>query len=229
MVRTHSPGNVGAAARAAKNFGARLLLIQLNASLDHPDARAFASGAEDILDNAPQVGEWATVEKEHDLLVALTSARGRNARGLPPLATLSRLKGELRSGRRVGLVFGPERSGLTTEEVLRCQARLRLSTVPEFPTMNLAQAIAASLALLSVPGPIQMSVPVIHAPTPTMRRLEAGLRGLLEKTSFPVRRSRPDVIDEVTSVLKRAEPSQREVELMLAAIAAIERRITSES
>jgi len=49
LVRTHNPGNLGAAARAAKNFGAELLLVDPRAEVLHPDAVAFASGAEDLL------------------------------------------------------------------------------------------------------------------------------------------------------------------------------------
>ena len=49
LVRTHNPGNLGAVARAAKNFGAKIALLGPRTDPVHPDAIAFASGAEDLL------------------------------------------------------------------------------------------------------------------------------------------------------------------------------------
>ncbi len=49
LVRTHNPGNLGAAARAAKNFGAEISLLGPRTDPAHPDAISFASGAEDLL------------------------------------------------------------------------------------------------------------------------------------------------------------------------------------
>ena len=50
LVRTHNPGNLGAAARAAKNFGAEISLLGPRTDPAHPDAISFASGAEDFLE-----------------------------------------------------------------------------------------------------------------------------------------------------------------------------------
>ena len=91
LVRTHNPGNLGSAARAAKAFGAGLTLVDPRADRAHADALAFASGAEDVLAAAPIVRTLDDVEA--DLLVALTSLRDsladRRPRSTPPPATPS--------------------------------------------------------------------------------------------------------------------------------------------
>ncbi|MGA7993152.1 MAG: TrmH family RNA methyltransferase, partial [Thermoanaerobaculia bacterium] len=84
LVRTHNPGNLGAAARAAKNFGAELLLVDPRADVLHPDAVAFASGAEDFLRRAKRLAALDEVVSMADEVVALSSLRGRATRGLPP-------------------------------------------------------------------------------------------------------------------------------------------------
>ncbi len=50
----------------------------------------------------------------------------------------------------MAFVFGPERSGLTEDELARASACLRLPTDPEFPTMNLSHAVAVVLAAARV-------------------------------------------------------------------------------
>lgn len=226
LVRTHNAGNLGAAARVVTNFGARLALVDPRVARDHPDALAYASGAEKTLDSAPGFRDVAEVSSTVDLLVALTSARGRNARGLPGRISGAAIRRALHEGQSVGLLFGPERSGLTTEEVLACDRRWSLPTEPDFPTLNLAQSVAVSLALIRGDGnrrerPEEGPGGVIRRET--WRHLTGVLRRTLEG-SFPVRRARPDVIDEVVQIIQRARPTQREAELLLAALASLERR-----
>ena len=143
LVRTHSPGNLGSASRAAKCFGASFALLDPRADRSHPDALAFSSGAEDLLADAPILTEWEEIGSRADRVVALSSLRGRSARGLPPATSWSSLRAE-RARCTVALIFGPERGGLTREELERCDARLSLPTSAPFPTLNLAQIGRAS-------------------------------------------------------------------------------------
>ena len=71
LVRTHNPGNLGGAARAAKCFGAQLSLLQPVAGPEHPDALAFASGAEDVLARAAVLASWEEMELHADSVVVL--------------------------------------------------------------------------------------------------------------------------------------------------------------
>ena len=218
LVRTHSPGNLGSTARAVANFGARLVLVDPRVCLDHPDVAAHASGAEHLVAVARSHCSVKDASEHHDYLVALTSARGRRSSGLPPRTTATAITRRLASGQGVALVFGPERSGLSTDEVLLCDSRWSLPTEPSFPTMNLAQAVAVALALLRhppsrVPAPANQVLPDGN----TSRTLLAEARRALE-VRFPERRSRPDVVDELLSLLRRAQPTRRETELLLAAL-----------
>lgn len=225
LLRTHNAGNLGAAARVVRNFGARLVLAGPRVARDHPDALAFASGAEDTLFSAPEIGGLEEASSMFDILVALTSTRGRNARGLPGKTTGAALRRAERAGLSVGLVFGPERNGLSTEEVLACDHRWSLPAEPDFPTLNLAQSVAVSLALIRGEGSRRPS----SGPPPqtvrreTWRHLMRVLRQTLE-WGFPIRRERPDVIDEIVEAVRRARPTQREAELLLAALSSIDRR-----
>jgi TrmH family RNA methyltransferase len=229
LVRTHNPGNLGAAARAAKNFGAELLVVDPRAEVLHPDAVAFASGAEDFLRRVKTLGAVEDLGARADLVVALTSLRGRASRGLPPPTTFKEISASLRDGRRVALVFGPERGGLTTEELRMCDARLTIPTAPDLPTLNVAQAVVATLALLY---PFEASsrrsralAPPEESPAPTkdVRRLLSSLKETLSLSGYPGRGHSREVIAEIESFVKRGKPTKREVTLLLGALAALRR------
>jgi len=230
LVRTHSPGNLGSAARACKAFGAGLLLLDPRADAAHEDARAFASGAEDLLDAAPRLASWEAAEDGAGAVLALTSLRGRSARGLPPVWSWAAARRAAGSGRLV-LVFGPERSGLTTEEVRRAQGRLALPTQPGFPVLNLAQAVAAALALLAggraarrvAEDGSSRDRSANAAPAAAHRRLREELAAALRASGF-LGREDDAVLPELLAPLLRARPTGREAELWTGALRKLGRR-----
>lgn len=235
LVRTYSPGNLGSAARACKAFGARLLLLELRADAAHADAVAFASGAGDLLDSAPRLSSWEEAEGGASALLALTSLRGRSARGLPPAWTWAAARRVASEGRLV-LAFGPERSGLTTEEVRLAAGRLTFPTRPGFPVLNLAQAVAASLALLASgsrssreslpPGTDQAGSarPTGRASAAAQRRLRDELTATLRSSGY-LDREDDAILMELLSPLLRTRLSEREAGLWTGVLRKLGHRI----
>jgi len=234
LVRTHNPGNIGAAARAAKNFGAEIFLLGPRTDPVHPDAISFASGAEDLLRKVTILPAWSDLLSGRETLVAMSAMRGRVSRGLPPSTTFKEVSGALRAGRKMALVFGPERGGLTTEELQSCDVRLRIATAEEFPTLNLAQSVAIALAFLSPASPLSpLKAPRRSRGTPTpeeqpavardVRRLLLSFKEVLSSAGYPGRGRSKEVIPEIESFLRRGKPSAREVTLLLGALAALRR------
>lgn len=226
LARPHSPGNLGSAARACKAFGARLLLLDPRADAAHEDARAFASGAEDLLDAAPRLSSWDEAEEGASVLLALSSLRGRSARGLPPAWSWAAARRAARDGRLV-LAFGPERSGLTTDEVRRASGRLTLPTGSGFPVLNLAQAVAASLALLAAGGPSTRTGTTTEgapARAPALQRLREELVITLSASGF-LGRDDDAVLLELLSPLLRARLTTREAELWTGALRKLGHRV----
>jgi tRNA (cytidine32/uridine32-2'-O)-methyltransferase len=223
LVRTHSPGNLGSASRAAKCFGATFALLDPRADRSHPDALAFASGSEDVLGGAPILIEWKEIRSRADRIVALSSSRGRAARGLPPAASWPSLRADA-SRRSVALVFGPERSGLTREEIEGCDARISLPTSAAFPTLNLAQSVAAALALGQPARKASPATKDGSAPSRDLSRLLDQLHGVLASCGYPGKGRSNSALAELDSFIRRGRPSTREVTLLLGALAALERK-----
>jgi tRNA (cytidine32/uridine32-2'-O)-methyltransferase len=142
LVRTSHPGNIGAAARAMKTMGlSRLHLVQ-PVTFPAFEAERRASGAEDLLANAAV----------HDNLIEavgdchfIAGATARNRSYSHPIVEArectQRLVSEARAGRTVAVVFGPERTGLSNEDLDLCHIELRIPTNPEFKSLNLGSAV----------------------------------------------------------------------------------------
>jgi len=142
LLGTSHPGNVGAAARAMKVMGFSDLVLVAPRFADvqhHAEAQAMASGATDVLANARVVSTFA------DALdgVTFACATAMTPRDFgPPTRAPRALFGELAAGtHRVALVFGSERFGMSNEDVYRCHVCLSIPTVPEYGSLNLAQAV----------------------------------------------------------------------------------------
>ena len=142
LVRTTHPGNIGGAARALKTMGlARLVLV---APRHFPDAQAeaMATGADDLLARAEVCATLDDALRGATLAIALTARR----RELSPHAVDARAAAELAvaeaaAGREVAFVFGTEMSGLSNEEVLKCQCAAHIATNPGYSSLNLAAAV----------------------------------------------------------------------------------------
>lgn len=143
LVDTSHPGNIGAVARAMKTMGfSNLVLVnpRFQDALSHPDAIAFASGAQDVLATAKIVGSI-----EEALLgchfVAAVSARLREFS--PPVLTPHAFAEDLiaSSSQSFALVFGSERYGLPNEIVLKSNVLINVPANPDYSSLNLAQAV----------------------------------------------------------------------------------------
>ena len=141
LVGTTHPGNIGAVARAMKNMGLSDLVLVSPRYFPHDDATARASGAEDILANTRVEDDLAAAISDC-VFVAGASARARSIEwpNLAPRECALRLVDESRNG-TVAVVFGPEKSGLTNEDLDRCQVLLTIPTNPEFSSLNIAMAV----------------------------------------------------------------------------------------
>lgn len=143
LVEPAEPGNLGAAARAMHTMGfSDLRLVRPKADPLSGIARALAHRCEHILEAAPIYEDLTAALADSDLACA-TTARHRieryhyvSGRELPRAITA---KGDW--VKRVALVFGSERSGLSNQDLQHCDLLTTLPQACSQPSLNLAQAI----------------------------------------------------------------------------------------
>jgi TrmH family RNA methyltransferase len=142
LVGTTHPGNIGAAARAMKNMYLSRLYLVVPEHFPDAEATSRASGADDVL-AAARVCPTLEEALSGCSLVIGASARLRtiawpqvDAHEAARLAV-----DEARQGGEVALVFGREHSGLTNEELERCNYLMHIPSNPEYSSLNLAAAV----------------------------------------------------------------------------------------
>lgn len=141
LVRPQMGENIGSAARAMLNFGLeRMRIVAPRDGWPNSKAVALASGAGRLLDNAGLFPDVQAAIADCDYVFA-TTARGREL--TKPIMTPERAMEYARAlcaeGKKVGVLFGPERAGLENEDVALANAIVTVPVNPEFPSLNLAQ------------------------------------------------------------------------------------------
>ncbi|MAM61267.1 RNA methyltransferase [Maritimibacter sp. UBA3975] len=143
LVRPQMGENIGAAARAMLNFGLeRMRIVAPRDGWPNPKAVAMASGAGRVLDAARVHDDLAGALADCDYVYA-TTARAREL--AKPVRTPERAMEEARAmraeGKKVAVLFGPERAGLENEDVSRANAIITVPVNPEFASLNLGQSV----------------------------------------------------------------------------------------
>jgi tRNA/rRNA methyltransferase len=142
LVETSRPGNIGSVARAMKTMGfSDLVLVnpRLDGALQHEEAVAFASGAQDILADARIVGSMAEALDGVNFAAAV-SARLREYS--PPVLTPRAVAEQVAAQQdlQAALIFGNERFGLPNEIVEKANVLINIPANPAYSSLNLAQA-----------------------------------------------------------------------------------------
>jgi tRNA/rRNA methyltransferase len=145
LVETSHPGNVGSAARALKTMGYRDLRLvnpKVAGIANQSEAISLASGACDILETAIELDSLEPAIQDCALVIGLSS---RDREFGPPAMdwrdARNLITNTLEKQGQVALLFGPERTGLENHHLSLCTHRAWLDANPEYPSLNLAQAI----------------------------------------------------------------------------------------
>jgi len=145
LIESENPGNIGAVARAMKNFGLRDLVL-VNPQVDPLDqqARNRAKHAQIVLRKAKIVG--IKYLKTFDYLVATTGALGTDYNisrsPLHPEQLAEKLRSINTAKTKIGIVFGRESTGLSNKEIALCDFVVTIPTTKSYPILNLATSVA---------------------------------------------------------------------------------------
>jgi TrmH family RNA methyltransferase len=153
LVSPRNPLNIGAVARAMANFGFARLTVAAPYAPHWREARS-AVGAPELLSSARETATLAEAVADCTLVAGTGTLTHRKPEqpvvSLPELPPL--VAEELERGGRVALVFGPEKHGLTREDLSYCHVLVEIPTDAAQPSMNLGQAAAVCLYELAAHG-----------------------------------------------------------------------------
>ncbi len=167
LVRPQLGQNIGKTARAMLNFGLTdMRLVAPRDGWPNPDAGPSASGADTVLEQA-QV--FPTVQEAiADCSFVYASTVRRRDLVMPVITPEAMADAISTSSERSAILFGPERSGLETDEVALASAIVTVPINPDFGSLNLAQAVIllayewSKRSNLAVPPSKELKPPAPH-------------------------------------------------------------------
>lgn len=221
--RPRSSQNIGAAARALANTSAGSLWVVEPLGFDRAQAAKLAAGADEVLERMRVV---RTLDEALADCLDVVMTSGRPVAGaIAPEDAARRL---LSCPGPCALVFGDEVRGLTNQDLQRAGAVATIPTALK-SSLNLAQAVVIfGYEILKARGAAQLppAPPAPLADERSIAMLRERARALLLAAGF-LNPQQPDrVLDEIVSLVRRARPTRREIELLLAAVAQLDRTRT---
>jgi len=230
LVRPQMGENIGAAARAMKNFGLdSLRIVDPRDGWPNPKAHAMSSRADDILDNAALF--YTTPDAVADLhAVFATTARSREMEkpGLSPREAVADMRRRLGEGQRVGIMFGAEKAGLDNDDTTLAQAIIQIPANPAFSSLNLGQAVLLVAYEWFTSGPVPAMQPTGDSESVSLDELnffENRLEEELTRAGFlKPPEKRPSMMRNLRNIFRRANLTGQEVRSLHGVISALIRR-----
>jgi len=141
LIEPETEGNIGFLARAMKNFGLKELYLVNTKTKIGDTARAFASHAYDLLQNAVYTKNVVEAIQGVNTVVGTTSVKAKRSLNIKRnTIDVKKFASNLITNSSIGLLFGRESSGLTNKEIDLCDFSLTIPTSPEYPAMNVSHA-----------------------------------------------------------------------------------------
>lgn len=228
LVEPSHPGNIGAVARAMKNMGLEQLVLVAPRQFPHSEASARASGADDVLAKARIVGTVTEALAGCGFIVATTSrARDQYFRVADVRDAAQRVLQESRRG-PTAVLFGPERAGLTNEQLEAAHLLIRIPASDTYPSLNLAMAVQIVAYELLRAGGVQIETAPAAGPLADpveMERLYEHLAQVLEEIDFRDRtQGGTHLMARLRRLFQRAALDRNEVNILRGILTAVQSR-----
>lgn len=232
LVEPSHPGNIGAAARAVKTMGiARLFLVRPK-MLPDEQSDAMAAGASDVLAKALICAHLDDALAGTVLAIAMTARRrdlshlSMDARQAATQALADAREGD------VALVFGTEMSGLSNEDVLKCQRIAHIPVAADFSSLNLAAAVQVVCYELRMASGLAELPGGSEFPLATFQEVER-LYQHLEKTLTEIRFLNPDhpkrLMIRIRRIFSRVRLEREEVQILRGVLKMISRAVRQDN
>ena len=209
--------NIGACARAIKNFNFKKLVL-INPKPVFPNDKILATsvGAKDIIKQSKKYQNLEEAIKKVDIVIA-TSARFRN-KNVKHINLIDLKKVNFK--KKIGFLFGSEASGLSNNEISYANYTLQIPTNPDFKSLNLshsliiiAQYVASILKLKNVP--FQKSKKIKSASKREIQlMLDLCIKNLEEINFFRPKEKKPKMLENLRNIFYKMDLSDKETRIL---------------
>lgn len=216
LVEPSHPGNIGAAARAIGTMGFRNLTLINPEKHPHPESRARSSGALDILLNAKVFNTLDEAIADSSLVIGTTARQRRISVPIDSIHESAENIFKISLEKKVSIVFGAETSGLSNNDIDRCNQLVYIPTGEMYTSLNLSmavQVIAYQINLACFTSEDSGSIRDLAAGK-EMDLFYEHLEDVLLETGFLNPRNPKQLMRRLRALFNRAQLDENEVNIM---------------
>tara|TARA_B110001450_G_scaffold255498_2_gene283239 strand:- start:102 stop:815 length:714 start_codon:yes stop_codon:yes gene_type:complete len=219
--------NIGACARALKNFDFKNLII-VNPKPIFPNDKILATsvGAKDLINKSKIFKELGPAIKKIDYLIATTSRfRNKNVKHF----NLDDLK-KINFNKKIGFLFGSEASGLSNEEISYANFTMQIPTNPEFRSLNLSHSV---IIIAQIVSSLIKSERVNFSKSKKVKQagkqevqamLNLCIKNLEGKNFFKNKEKRPIMLENLRSIFYKMDLSEKETRILSSVFASLAKK-----
>ena len=229
LVKPQLGENIGACARSMKNFGfSKLHIVSPKISFPNHKAKATSVGAYDIINKTKVFNTTKEAISNFDIVISL-SARHRNI-NKKHISINNFIKLiERKKNFNIGLMFGPEASGLSNEDLSLSNYVLQIPTSPKFKSLNLAHSLTVvSYELFKILNKklLEKNRSSIKISSKSKINLFINLLlGLLEeKKFFTPKEKKQSMILNINNLVYRLEPNDKELRILASIVCSLSKK-----
>jgi len=229
LVKPQLGENIGACARSMKNFGfTNLHIVSPKINFPNDKAKATSVGAFDIINKAKVFNKTNEAISNFDIIVSL-SARRRdiNKRHISLNDFMKLLKKSKNSN--FGLMFGPEASGLSNEDLSFSNYVLQIPTSPKFKSLNLSHSLTIiCYEIFKVFNENLFKKNSINIKISSKSKINSLIKHLLrlldEKEFFLPKEKKHSMLLNINNLIYRLEPNDKELRILASIISTLSKK-----
>ena len=229
LVKPQLGENIGACARSLKNFHfSKLRLVSPKALWPNEKAKATSVGAYDIIKNAKVFKNTGDAVKDCDIVVSL-SARKRDISKRHISITQFSKKIKASKNKKIGLLFGPESSGLSNEDLSLSNLILQIPTAKNFKSINLSHSLSIicyELFKIYNHKLFDRNIKTFKSSSKNkILSLISHLKNLLDKKGFftPIEKKNSMMMN-INNLFHRLEPTDKELRVLASIISSLSKK-----
>ena len=209
--------NIGACARALKNFNFKKLVI-INPKPSFPNDKIFATcvGAKDIINNSKIYENLESAVKKVDYLIATTSRyRNKNVKHIN-LNDLNKIDFD----KKIAFLFGSEASGLSNNEISYANYTIQIPANPEFKSLNLSHSliivaqVVANLVKLKKSNYSKSKKIKLASKKNIQSLANFCIKNLEDRNFFKPSEKKPIMLENLRSIFYKMELSEKEIRIL---------------
>ena len=229
LVKPQLGENIGACARSMKNFGFnKLHIVSPKINFPNHKAKATSVGAFDVINKAKVFNTTEEAISNFDIIVSLSARRRDINKKHISLNDFLKIA-EKRKNSNFGLMFGPEASGLSNQDLSFSNYILQIPTSPKFKSLNLSHSVTViCYEIFRVLNKNFFEKNRSNNKISSKSKINVLIKHLMilleEKDFFLPKEKKQSMILNINNLIYRLEPNDKELRILASIISSLSKK-----